>query len=115
LDLEARLEHSEAQLERSEELVHRLRAELTNAHFSTSSTNTPSSNSSTLSENERAPYAPADTQSFDASILPIASLSIMRATLHSLTAPPVAPHADDVLDLEIANGVRLPAYFGDKL
>ncbi|KAJ7876717.1 fungal-specific transcription factor domain-containing protein [Mycena olivaceomarginata] len=103
LDLEARLEHSEAQLERSEELVRRLRAELTNAHFSTSSTNTPSSNSSTLSENERAPYAPADTQSFDASILPIASLSIMRATLHSLTAPPVAPHADDVLDLEIAN------------
>ncbi|KAF8170993.1 hypothetical protein K438DRAFT_200738 [Mycena galopus ATCC 62051] len=79
----------ETQLENSEALVRQLRSELANARTFNTSTNTPSPNSSTSDTS-------AGQQNLD---VPSAALCTMLTALHSLTAPPAAPPADDVLDL----------------
>jgi hypothetical protein len=90
--------------------VRRLRVDLTNAHFpSSSSTNTP--RLFHPSQNEGTVVPPPRTYYPD---VPAVSLCFMHTTLRSLTAPAAAPHADDVLDLEIANNVCLLSCFGDQ-
>ncbi|KAF7360056.1 Zn(2)-C6 fungal-type domain-containing protein [Mycena venus] len=93
LDLQARLEHSE-------KLVHQLRVELANAQFTSSSINPSNSSSASLANADVDVGKAANPSNLDATS---AALHIMRRTLDGLTAPPLAPHADDLLDLEIAS------------
>ncbi|KAF7358738.1 Zn(2)-C6 fungal-type domain-containing protein [Mycena sanguinolenta] len=77
-----------------------VRAQLTTAHSAIlpNSQSPPSSISSTLTDTA----AEASTSSQNSDI-PAAALSIIRAALRSLTAAPIAPHLDDVFDVNIAS------------
>jgi hypothetical protein len=85
--------------------VQQLRAELANAHFASSSSNsnTPSPNSS--HSPPRSDRAAEEAQQHPD--VPTAALILVRSTLDNLTRPPIAPDPVDLLDLEVANKVRL--------
>ncbi|KAJ7730830.1 fungal-specific transcription factor domain-containing protein [Mycena olivaceomarginata] len=91
----------EARPEDSERLVQQLRAELANAHFASSSSNsnTPSPNSS--HSPPRSDRAAEEAQQHPD--VPTAALILVRSTLDNLTRPPIAPDPVDLLDLEVAN------------
>ncbi|KAJ6492202.1 fungal-specific transcription factor domain-containing protein [Mycena sanguinolenta] len=93
-----------------------VRAELATAHSARlpNSEYPCSSTSSALADTT----AEAHTGSQDVDV-PAAALSVMRATLRSITAAPTAPHLDDVLDVDIASkfqklqvGMAENAFFG---
>ncbi|KAF8180539.1 fungal-specific transcription factor domain-containing protein [Mycena galopus ATCC 62051] len=85
VELETRLEHSDA-------LVRQLRAELANVRAELNSAKADSSSS-----------AARIIAGLDDPGVPTAALRIMRTTLKNLTAPPSNPHADDVLDIHISS------------
>ncbi|KAJ6552571.1 fungal-specific transcription factor domain-containing protein [Mycena vulgaris] len=107
--LEERVESLEAQLEQSQTLVGKLRAELarvafTNPGATMQSSNNPctaDTNNRNLSSTNRQMVreVKAEIPNIDG---PTASFHILRMALRSVTAPPKPPHAEDLLHLELA-------------
>ncbi|KAK7052768.1 Zn(2)-C6 fungal-type domain-containing protein [Favolaschia claudopus] len=89
LELQARLEKSEA-------MVHQLRAQLA------AQNGAGSASSSTMASPATSASSPPDHSTQDPD-LPSAAFLVMRMTLKSITAPPSTPHSDDLADIAIAN------------
>ncbi|KAJ7235617.1 fungal-specific transcription factor domain-containing protein [Mycena haematopus] len=92
--LEARLEHSDAQ-------VRQLRTELANIYFANTPSNTPpkkyfNSSVETEPEETKGSPEPSDRDGLNA------SLYVMRRTLGVMDAPPPPPHADDLVHIKVA-------------
>lgn len=85
--------------------MQQLRAELANAHFSNSSSNSDTPSPNSAHSPPRSDRAAEDAQQHPD--VPAAALILVRSTLDNLTRPPIAPDPVDLLDLEVANKVRL--------
>ncbi|KAJ6467873.1 fungal-specific transcription factor domain-containing protein [Mycena sanguinolenta] len=97
LDLETRLENSDAVVRQLRAELATVRAELARSHFAP---NARSPNSGSIPDTNRIADPNANTEDFD---VPAAALCIMRSTLRNIIATPTAPHVDDVLDLSIGS------------
>lgn len=100
-NLETRLGHSEALVRQLRAQITKLRAELADERLKNGT------HSSASSSDSRSPTNGNPQSEFNALEGHRATLHILRAALHALSAPPPPPHAEDLVDAELERMVRV--------